>query len=173
MIVQLYNSAGGGIPTGAADVQHITPLFQNGIAGFLIERSNILHVKADGHFLAFAGVQFFRLGKCRQYLIRLIQFPLGDGYIKLHHFLTGAFAGVCHPRGHGNLASIKHRILRGNLEAGIAQSVAEGEHWLFVHGIKVAVANIDALTVVGIVGITEITHMAVIFPLCPGTCKFT
>ena len=172
VVVQLNDSADGSVTAGIADVQHITTLFQNGIAGFLIERRNVLHLKADGHFLAFAGVQFFRLGKSHQYLIRLIQLPLGNGHIKLYHFLAGAFAGVGHLGSHGNLAAIKHRILRYNLKAGIAQSKAEGEHGIFVHGIKVAVANIDALTVVGIVGITEITHMAVIFPLCPGACKF-
>ena len=73
---------------------------------------------------------------------------LGDGYIELHHFLAGMLSGVGHLGSYRNLAAIKHRILRCNLKAGIAQSKAEGEHGIFVHRIEISVANIDALTVV-------------------------
>ena len=103
-----------------------------------------------------------------QRLVGLVQLAAGHRGVQLHHLFARGGAGVLH--GDGDTVTWVPATAawgRPTGEGGVAQAVAKGEQGLFAHGVKIAVAHVDALGVAGVVGLGEVAHLSSSPPTWP------
>src|SRR3712207_795032 len=97
------------------------------------------------HFqsLALSGLQFTGLGKCFQFLGRLLIRSLGGHNINLSHLFAGSLAHILHRYGHFHTVANSLDGRFAKLKVGITQAETEGISHLTLESIEVTIAHID------------------------------
>ena len=156
-----------------AHAHDIVAGFQNIRSRCLIIGSKIRKGKGNGYFLALSRCQFLSLGKSAEILICLIQFYAWSRYIDLHHLLTCPLTCIGHLCAHRDLFAVCADTGQFVCKFCIGQAITKWKECLFVEGIKIAVANIDAFLISGIIDVLKVIHRRILIPCRPGRCQFT
>ena len=140
--IQGDHSGGHGIAGAVAHAHGVVACFQDVSSLVLGVGGHFGGLVADGQGLGCAGGQFIGLAVGSQFLIGLLQRSVRSGEVHLHNFLAGHVAGVGHSGLHGHVGGIGSDFVHLDVEAGVAQAVAEGiQHSVSLVGIEVTIAH--------------------------------
>ena len=124
-------------------------------AVLLTKGSKGLGCKSDGNFCALSGCHFLGLGIADQFLIRLVKVSFRQAGIDLYHFFACAFSCIYHLGCDCDLLFICDNILCLNSKCRVRKSVTKRIGHFFSDSIKITIAHIDTLTIVGIIRIAK------------------
>ena len=135
---------------------------------------HVRRVKYDPHCLPLSRQQQSCFRKAGQLLIRLLQLSARHRDINLHNLAPCIFfSSIFHRCRHRNLSVLRGHTVYPDRKGGVAQAVAETVFRFHAEGIKIAVADIDAVFIVLVVQIavilTELRRGRIVgILLCPG-----
>ena len=162
------DGGGNGVAAGGAHAHHVVAGLQDRGGPGLVIGGEVGQVEGDRDLLALAGGELSGLPEARERLVGLVE-PAGrDRDVDLDDLLAGAPAGVGDPNPGDHPRSVDRDGRLGELEARIAQAETEGEQRSRTGGVEVAVADVDALAVVRVIGVAEIADGGVVLPGGPG-----
>lgn len=110
-----------------------------------VEVAERLVVEGDGHGLGLAGGEL-DAREALELLLGAEDLAAGLGDVELHHLGAGDRSGV----GHGERGALGGRLHARVCEGGVREAVAEREGDGLAGGVEVAVADVDALAVLGL-----------------------
>ena len=116
-------------------------------------------------------LQFLRLGKTNELLIRLVELSLRTRQIKLYHFPARKTSCILHRRTDADILLLCCDILCVYRKSGISKTETKRKTRLLANTVKIAVSHIDSLYIPGIILRAKIPHIAVIVPIRPGCCQ--
>ena len=164
----MQHGGGGVISAVCTDADDVVTRFQNICTRAFIVGGHASNVKAARYGFTFSGGQLTGFGERAKLLLGLVELARGLAQVHLHDLPSGCVADIFNVRAHSYLCAIYFDRGRTHAEIRVGKSVAKGEQRLFAKGIKVTVADIDALAVAGIVPILKIGHFGVILKRGPG-----
>ena len=138
-----------GIAGGVAQTEDVRSFFQHEIAIALTVRGHVLQIEGQRQRLGGAGCEGIGLFKGGEGLVFLVEVACGGRHIQLRHLLAAIIAArVGDGGGDGDDTAIHRNTAALDSEVGIAQTEAEGERRGDREGIEVAVAHVDALSII-------------------------
>ena len=165
---QFDDGGGHRVAAGGAHAHHVVAGLQDGGGPGGVEGGDVGQVEGDGDLLGGAGGELAGLGEGGQGLVGLVEVAGGHGHVDLDDLLARAGAGVGDGGLDGDLGAGDADHGRTDGEGGVAQAVAEGEDRGGADGVEVAVADVYALAVVGVVRVAEVALGGVVLPGGPG-----
>ena len=156
------------MPAGGSRPQQVAAGLQDRGAGSRVVGGQVGQVDVDGDLRRCSGGDLVGLGETRQRLKRLVE-PAGrDTDIDLNGLLARALTGVGDVDVDAHAGAVEAHLASLDVEGRVAQAESEGEERLLADRVVEAVADVDPLTIVGVVRIAEVADLVVLVPGGPG-----
>ena len=165
---ELNDGDGAQLPAGGSRSQQVAPGLQDRGTGGLVVGGQVGQVDVDGDVRRGARSDLVGLGETGQCLEWLVEAAGRNTDVDLDGLLARALTGIGDIEVDAHARPVKAHLAGLDVESRVAQPESEGEERFLADRVVEAVADVDALAVVGVIRIAEVADLVGLIPCGPG-----
>ena len=165
---ELDDGNGAQLPAGGSRPQQVAAGLQDRGTGGLVVGGQVGQIDVDGDPCRGAGGDLVGLREAGQRLEGLVEASGRHAGVDLDGLLAREAAGVGDVDVDAHAGAVEAHLAGLHVEGRVAQAESEGEERLLAGRVVEAVADVDALAVVGVVRVAEVADLVVLVPGGPG-----